>query len=238
MLVLKTLLITPDTQLVADVEPSLRRLEFEMDVKTTVPDAIDKMRYQRYSAVLVDCAAASVETIAASRQQWLRRESTVIAIASQGASTYEGIAGADAVWTQPLMPWEVHRSLLHVRTQETGDRRLRKRHPLSRPTMLRYSYDGQTFCEARILDITETGVSIEGAENVPDKIVLQVNFKLPAMLSTISTVADVVWRTGRRAGLHFADLRQDQRSSLERWLHSSRLGMSTGHTTYSFAAGY
>ena len=235
---LKTLLITPDLQLVASLEPSLQRLEFETDVKTTIPDGIDKMRYQRYCALLVDCTAGSLQQVDASRNLWLNHDSTVIAIAGNGSATYDGIEGADAVWTQPLRPWEVHRTLLNIRAQATGDRRLRTRYVPTRPASLRYSYDGQGFHDASIVDVTETGVAIEGLEMVPDGTLVQVQFKLPAMLGAIHAVATVVWRNGRRAGLHFVQMEVEEQRRLERWLRQARLGMSTGNMTYSYAAGY
>ena len=235
---LKTLVITSDTQLVDNVEPALRRLEFEMDLKPTVVEGIHKMRYERYCAVLVDSGAGSIEQIDESRGMWLKRDSTVIAITPQGATTYDRFPGADAVWTQPLIPWEVHRTLLNLRSRETCDRRLRARYAPTRETPLRYSYDGIEFHEASILDLTETGVAIEGAEAMSNGNVVYIEFKLPAMLNRIQTAASVVWRTERRAGLHFVGLPENQQRQLERWLRQARLGMSTGHTTFSYAAGY
>ncbi len=232
--VLKSLVITSDVHLVGMVQPALRRLEFELDVKPTIAEGMDKMRYQRYCAVLVDCTAGCLRQIDQSRNQWLNRDSTIIAIAPTAASTYEQVPGADTILTQPLRDWEIYRTLLNVRTQHTGgDRRLRKRYALPAQTPLKYSYDGQQFYEARVIDVTESGVAIEGTQNLDDGHVVKVQFKLPAMLSRIETMADVVWRAGRRAGLHFVELPEAQQKQLERWLRNSRLGMSTG---YSFAS--
>ena len=233
--VLRTLVITSDTELVWKVEPTLRMLEFDVDLKPTVADGIDKMRYQGYSALVVDCSAGTPEQLRKSREQWLKRDSTIIAVAARGGSTYDGIPGADTVWTQPLMPWDMYRTLLEVRTREVGDRRLRKRVAPSRPTSLRYSYDGNNFCEAKIADITETGIAVEGVSEMPTGHPLQVEFKLPAMLGAIQSMADVVWQTERRAGLRFVQMDETQRKRLERWLKQSRLGLSTG---YSYASGY
>jgi hypothetical protein len=233
--VLKTLVISSDTQLVSTVEPALRRLEFEMDLKATVDDGIDKMRYQKYNALVIDCAAGNLEELGKTRDRWLKRDSTVIAVAAQGAHTWDGIAGADQVWSQPLLEWEVYRTLLDVRTQAVGDRRLRKRYALPRVTTLQYSYDGQRFYDAAIVDVTETGLAIEGVAELVTGHPVRVDFKLPGMLSTIKTLADVVWRTDRRAGLRFLQLPQSLQRQLERWLERSRLGMSTG---YSYASGF
>ena len=64
---------------------------------------------------------------------------------------------------------------------------------------------------------------------------VQIEFKLPALLSPIKTLADVVWRTERRAGMRFLQFPEQQQKQLERWLQRNRLGMSTG---YSYAAGF
>ena len=51
----------------------------------------------------------------------------------------------------------------------------------------------------------------------------------------VKTLADVVWRTERRAGMRFLQFPEQQQKQLERWLQRNRLGMSTG---YSYAAGF
>ena len=233
--VLRTLVISPDMELVWKVEPALRQLEFEMDVKTNVADALDKMRYERYCAVVIDCSSGNAAQLCDGRERWLKRDPVVIAIAGEGTSNFDGVPDADAVWTQPLMPWEVYRTLLDARARATGDRRLRGRYKPPRPSVFRYSFDGVSFFQATIIDITETGVSIEGVEEMVSGGVVHADFKLPAMLSSIRTMADVVWRNGRRAGLRFLQMPQQQHRQLERWLNQSRQGMSTG---YSYASGF
>lgn len=233
--VLRTLVISSDAKLVSTVEPALERLEFHVDLKPTVADGMDKMRYERYHALVVDCTAGSLQQVDESRSQWLKTDSTVIAVTPSGAGTWEEIPGVDRVWAQPLMQWEVYRTLLDVRTQAVGDRRLRKRYVLPRAAALRYSADGERFFEASIVDVTETGVAVEGVESLVAGHPVQIEFKLPALLSPIRTLADVVWRTERRAGMRFLQIPQQHQKQLERWLHRNRLGMSTG---YSYAAGF
>ena len=232
---LKTLLISSDAQLADHVGQALHKLEFEMDLKPTLPDGMDKMRYERYCALLLDRAAGDPQAMDTSREQWLKRDPVVVAIGGQPARSFDGVPGADTVWTVPLMPWEVYRTLLNIRTREVGDRRLRKRFTPARSTTLRYSYDGEHFSEATIVDITETGVAIAGFETFAAGQALQLQFKLPAMLSPIQTLADVVWCADRRAGLRFLQMPQQQHKQLERWLERSRRGMATG---YSYASGY
>ena len=233
--VLRTLVISSDAKLVSSVEPALERLEFQIDIKPTVADGMDKMRYERYNALVVDCAAGSLQQVDKSRGQWLKTDSTVIAVTPAGAHTWDDVPGADQIWAQPLMQWEVYRTLLDVRTQAVGDRRLRKRYAVPRTTPLRYSFDGERFYEASIVDVTETGVAVEGVESLVAGHPVQIEFKLPALLSPIKTLADVVWRTERRAGMRFLQFPQQQQKQLERWLQRNRLGMSTG---YSYAAGF
>lgn len=231
---LRTLVISANKELVWTVEPALRQLEFEMDVKPTVADATDKMRYERYCAVVVDCASASVDQLRDTREQWLKQDPVVIAIAGQSA-TFDGVPAADTVWTLPLMPWEVYRTLLSARARVTGDRRLRNRYTPRRSSIFRYSFDGASFYQATIVDVTETGISIEGVEEMSAGGVVHADFKLPAMLTPIQTMADVVWRSGRRAGLRFLQMPQQQHRQLERWLKQARQGMSSG---YSYASGF
>jgi hypothetical protein len=233
--VLRTLVISSDAKLLSSVEPALERLEFQIDRKPTVADGMDKMRYERYNVLVVDCAAGSLQQVDESRSQWLKTDSTVIAVTAGGANSWEGLSGVDRVWAQPLMQWEVYRTLLDLRTQAVGDRRLRKRYALPRAAALRYSVDGERFYEASIVDVTETGLAVEGVETLVTGHPVQIEFKLPALLSPIKTLADVVWHTERRAGLRFLQFPQQQQKQLERWLQRSRLGMSTG---YSYAAGF
>jgi len=232
--VLKTLVISSDTDLVFHLDSALRKLEFEMDLKPTVSAGMDKMRYERYNAVVVDSAAGTLTEVARNRDQWLKTDPTVIVVGRESTNSLDGVHGAHTVWTLPLVPWEVYRTLLNVRTQATGDRRLRKRFTLNRPAPFRYNVAGAQH-EAVIIDVTETGIAIEGVQALPNGITVPVEFKLPAMLSPISTVAEVVWRNDRRAGLRFLQLQPQQQRQLERWLQHSRQGMTTG---YSYASGY
>jgi hypothetical protein len=222
-------------QVVWQVEPALRHLEFAMDVKPTIADGMDKMRYQRYSALVVDCAAADLVQMRDNREQWLKHDPMVIAVAARSARNSDAVTDvdADAVWTLPLLPAEMHRTLLQVRAKELGDRRLHRRFKPARATTLRYSYDGQSYFEAMVRDITETGVAIEAMEPLTAGRALHIQFKLPAMLSPIQSLADVVWRNDRgAAGLRFLQMPQQQHRQLERWLRQARMGMSSG---YSYA---
>ena len=51
---LRTLVISSDPELVNHVAPALQKLEFAMDLKRTIADGMDKMRYERYAALVVD----------------------------------------------------------------------------------------------------------------------------------------------------------------------------------------
>lgn len=233
--VLRTLIISSDMSLVWTVEPTLRQLEFAMDVKPTIADGMEKLRYQPYCAVVVDCAAGSLQQVQETRELWLKRDPVVIAVAGRAAEKTDGLANADAVWSYPLLPEEMHKTLLKVRAKMLGDRRLQRRYAVDRATFLRYSYDGEQFFQAMIVDITETGVAVEGVETLVAGRAVQVQFTLPAMLSPIETLADVVWRTDEgRAGLRFLQMPQQQHRQLERWLQQARQGLGFG---YSYVTG-
>ena len=229
---LKTLIISADMHLVWSIEPVLRQLEFAVDLKATVTEGFECLRYTRYNAVLVDCAKTHSSELPELRRSQLNRTTPLIAIAERPGRKAEMLseAGADAVWTRPLYPDRVHRDIMAVRASVLGDRRLQPRVTMERPVLLRYSYDGRQFFQAAILDITETGIAIDAVEAVAAGRAMQVQFTLPATQSEIQAVADVVWRseTGH-AGLRLLQMTEEQRRRLERWLHCSRRGMSTGH---------
>lgn len=229
---LRTLIISADMNLVWTLEPVLRQLEFHVDMKPSLAEGSECMRYARYNAVLVDCAKAHSSELQALRRCELNRTTPLIAIAERAGRKAEMLAeaGADQVWARPLFPDRVHRDMMIVRASLLGDRRLKRRVTMEKPVLLRYSYDGQNFFQAAVLDITESGVAIDAVEQLTAGRAVQVQFTLPAMQSAIQAVADVVWRseTGR-AGLTFLQMSEEQRRRLERWLHCSRRGMSTGY---------
>lgn len=229
---LKTLIISSDMNLVWSVEPVLRQLEFAVELKNTVAEACDCLRYGRYNALLVDCARTHSSELADLRRGELNRSTPLIAIAERGGRKAEMLAeaGADEVWTRPVYPDRVHRDMLAVRARVLGERRLLRRVGMEHPVLLRYTYDGRQFFQAAVLDVTENGVSIDALEELTTGRAVQIQFTLPAMQSAIEAVADVVWKNGAgRAGLSFLQMTEEQRRRLERWLHCSRRGMSTGH---------
>jgi hypothetical protein len=223
-------------QLVWTVEPTLRQLEFAVDVKPTMADGTDKLRYQSYNAVVVDCSSGDLQQVAETRSTWLNRDPVLIAVTpGTTARNSDRLDEADAVWTLPLLAREMYQTLLHVRARALGDRRLRRRQPLERAAFARYTYDGRLFYEALIMDINEAGIAIAGLENLVAGSAVHVQFTLPAMLSPIQALADVVWRTDDgRAGLRFLQMPEQQHRQLERWLDQSRKGMNSG---LPYAAG-
>ena len=234
---LNSLIISADQQLIWTVEPTLRQLEFAVEVKQSVAGAMDTLWRTRYDALVVDCSESGPDGLRAARQPQLNRESVLIAIAGRARHRPKELAeaGADAVWQQPLTPHEIFRTLVAARGMATGDRRLQRRQALDRAAFFRYSYDGQQFFEAIIVDITETGAAIEALEALTAGRAMQVEFTLPAMRSPIQAIADVVWRNdSRRAGVRFLQMSETHQRQLERWLRSSRLGMRSG---YSYALG-
>jgi CheY-like chemotaxis protein len=231
--VLKSLIISSDMNVVWTVEPVLRQLEFDVELKPTVAEGSECLRYARFTAVLVDCARVHSSELAHLRESQINRDIPIIAIAERPGRKVEMLceAGADAVWTRPLYSDQVHRQIMGIRASVLGDRRLQRRQPLHHPCVLRYSYDGRQFFQSAIVNITETGVAIEGLEELVAGRAVQVKFALPAMQSAIEAVADVVWRNDSgRAGLRFLQMPEQQHRQLERWLRCSRLGLSTGYT--------
>lgn len=227
---LRTLVISSDSQLVDAVEPTLRDLEFEMDVKPTIPDGADKLRYLRYNALVLDCSAGRLWQVQQTRDTWLNPDPALIAVAERDLYSCD-LDDADAIWRLPLLPGEMYRTLLNVRAKATGDRRLRRRCTPHRASSVRYSYDGQNFHQATIVDVTETGLAVESLEPLVPGCAIHLEFRLPAMLSSIQTLADVVWRNDhRRAGLRFLQMPREQHRQLERWLNQLRLGMSSGYS--------
>jgi hypothetical protein len=230
--VLKALIISSDMQLVWAVEPVLRKLEFDVNLKPTMAEGSECLRYSRYNALLVDFARAHSSEMQELRKSEMNRATPLIAIAERSGRKAEMLAeaGADTVWARPVFPDRVHRDMMSVRAKAVGDRRLQRRLTLGRSVLLRYSYDGRQYFQAGILDITETGVAIDTMETLPAGRHVQIQFSLPAMQSGIEAVAHVVWRCENgRAGLTFLQMAEEQRRRLDRWLDCYRRGMSTGH---------
>ncbi len=226
---LTSLIISRDQQLVWSVEPALRQLQFEVEVKRSVAESMDALRLTRYNTVVIDARCGRLQELRQARDFPLNRESIMIAVAGGCRITPKELAqaGADAVWIRPLLQDQVFQTLVAARGVATGDRRLNRRHKLDHAAFLRYSYNGRQFFESIILDISATGVAIESLEKVTVGRAVQVQFALPAMLSNIQALAEVLWHDGNgRAGLRFLEMSEDHHRQLERWLENFGLGMS------------
>jgi PilZ domain len=225
---LTSLIISADQQLVWAVDPVLRELEFEVSVKPTLAEGMEYVRRTRYNTVVVDCANGGAEGLREVRLAPLNRESILIAVTNRAKPEEVAEAGADALWQRPLLPARVFQTLVDARGIATGERRFEPRQQLDRAAFLRYSFNGEEFHESIIVDVTESGVAIESIEPLIAGRALQVQFSLPAMLSPIKAIADIVWRSeSGKAGLRFLQMSEAHHRRLERWLRCFRLGMRT-----------
>ncbi len=215
---LNSLLMSRDHDTMQTLAAALKKFGIDQDVCLTAPDAVELIGTCRYSAVLLDFELSGSAQVARLVKTAAPRKRPVV-FAMIGALNHIAAAfqaGADFVLYKPLAWDQLMRSLRAAQPFMLSERRHSTRHSLE---TLAYLQFGVAAVPALIMDVNDSGISIQSPEPLPELRRVPLRFVLPGTAEMIEATGELIWSDNDgRAGLLFSSMNSRGLRSLQQWL--------------------
>jgi ActR/RegA family two-component response regulator len=212
------LLVSGDTSSLGVLCAALEELKIEQETCRSVPDALELLAVEPYSALLVDFdLPGAAHVVRMARMAPPQRRPVVFALLSLHADVVDTFqCGANFVLNKPADVHQIFRSLRAGRAFMRRDRRRAARHKTEALVYLRFG----DLCPmpAIVLDLNERGLAIQAAEPLPPSRI-PLRFILPGTEFLIEGRGDVIWADdGGRAGILFTEMPASSKRQLKQWV--------------------
>lgn len=223
---LSSLLVCADAKSVQIIGRVLIDMGIDVDYCQDPATALTRFGDQHFDILLVDFEDESAATalISQFRQSQGSRDVVVIAMVETRNNVRDIFAkGANFVLFKPVSAERMNKSVAASRTLIRGERRRTQRVPLDANASIAYA---STENEAiRVLDLSETGISIHCGKSLPRNCKVYFQFSLPRETATIRLSSEVIWQNDAgHVGLRFVDVPTKSREVLNHWINTNVAG--------------
>ena len=215
---LNALVVTRDSAALPVLCLALDELRVSPETCPSVPEALELLAVQHYSALLVDCdLPGAAHALRMARMAPPQRRPVIFAVLGLHADVAETFQlGANFVLYKPLVMEQISRSLRAGRAFMRPDRRRSVRHQTESLVYLRFGDLCPT--PALVLDLNERGLSVQAAEPLPPTRI-PLRFIVPGTEFLVEGRGDVIWADDAgRAGIMFTELPASSRKQLKLWV--------------------
>ena len=192
--------------------------------------AVDRLRQQRFDALIIDFedAQAAAEVFEEAQKLNSGVAPVTVALVAERAKVREVLSsGAHFVLYKPLTEERAKAGLRAVSALLNRERRRAYRVPVQAPVELTLP-DKRTM-EGILLDLSETGMDVLTAEPQVPAALLKFRFTLPDASLEIDAHGQVAWaKPNGQTGVHFLDLDESIKTQLQEWLHSAASALACG----------
>jgi DNA-binding response OmpR family regulator len=201
-----------------------------MERFSDVATAIDRLRQQRFDALIIDFedAKAAAELFEEGRRLNSGNPLVTVALVAERIQVREVLGGgAHFVLYKPLSEEKVKAGLRAVTALLNRERRRAYRVPVQAPVELTLP-DGRHM-EGILLDLSETGMDVLTAEAQAPGALLKFRFVLPDATIEVDAHGQVAWANPNgQTGVHFLDLDESIKAQLQVWLQSAASAQRAG----------
>ncbi len=195
-----------------------------------LPTAIDRLRQQRFDALIIDFENAKAATEIFEEGCRLNSGSapvTVALVAERPKARDILSGGAHFVLYKPLSEEKAKAGLRAVTALLNRERRRAYRIPVQAPVEL--SLPDTRKMEGILLDLSETGMDVLTAEPQVPGALLNFRFELPDGSLEVQVHGQVAWaKPNGQTGVHFLDLKESIRTELRAWLQAAAAAQGAG----------
>jgi DNA-binding response OmpR family regulator len=227
---LLALLISPDDSACEVLGRVLPASGIAMERFSDLATAVDRLRQQRFDALILDFedAKAAAEVFEEAQKLNSGVAPVTVALVAERAKVREVLSsGAHFVLFKPLSEDKAKAGLRAVSALLNRERRRAYRVPVQAPVELTLP-DKRTM-EGILLDLSETGMDVLTAEPQASGALLKFRFALPDASLEIDAHGQVAWaKPNGQTGVHFLDLNESVKTQLQEWLHSAASALRAG----------
>jgi DNA-binding response OmpR family regulator len=201
-----------------------------MERFSDVATAIDRLRQQRFDALIIDFedAKAAAELFEEGRRLNSGNPLVTVALVAERTQVREVLGGgAHFVLYKPLSEDKVKAGLRAVTALLNRERRRAYRVPVQAPVEL--TLPDARHMEGILLDLSETGMDVLTAEAQSPGALLKFRFSLPDATVEVDAHGQVAWANPNgQTGVHFLDLDESIKAQLQVWLQSAASAQRAG----------
>ena len=216
---LASLVVCAEAKAVQVLSQILRDLEIEVE-HCSEPAMAEKRLYERrFDAIVLDCKdEEAIQLITAIRKVPLNKSTLIVGLVEGREQVRDVFASnANFVVYKPVTVDRALSSLRAARGLMQREKRASLRVALHAPAAI--SYANNEDVPATVLDLSESGLSMQAQRRLPQRCKVYFQFNLPANRSPIRLSGEVVWQDASgRVGIRFADVPQASRRALTEWI--------------------
>ncbi len=188
-----------------------------------LPAAIDRLRQQRFDALVIDFedAKAAAEVLEEGRRLNSGNAPVTVALVAERAKARDILSlGAHFVLYKPLSEEKARAGLRAVTALLNRERRCAYRVPVQAAVEL--TLPDTRKAEGILLDLSETGMDVLTAEPQIPGALLNFRFALPDGCLELHAHGQVAWaKPNGQTGVHFLDVDESTKTQLRTWLQAA-----------------
>ena len=215
------LLISNDASAVGVTGKILDEYNVRVDVVKTAPDMAKLMQHRRYDLAVYDHDVPGATELAA--LHWVRNRPR-LAMALVGGGRVKELKGRPIhlVVSKPFTPDLFVKSIRAAYSLILKDRRAAFRCPVeieASSATLVFAGGVRRLENIKVVNLSQSGLRIQGAESLPKGALLAIDFLLPETKKLVRTKGAIVWSDeSGTAGIKFAEIPALDRQNLCDWL--------------------
>lgn len=213
------LLFSNDTNVVGVMSQILRNFSIEAEVYTELGSALAAVSQRRLDAVIVDWDGAHDpgRIVRAARKSSPNSNSTIVALVNEGSETHALLVGANFMIHKPADIAHARRCMRAAYGTMLQNRRRAARVPVDIAAEVKMVEIERI--EARISDLSVSGLALQCAQPLEVNRELLVQFSLPDSTDIIHVAGRVANANATgRVGIRFSFLPEEDLALLENWL--------------------
>jgi len=219
---LTSLLVCADAQAVQALGEIFRDLEISVEHCGRASAVAARASAQHFDAIVVDCTDPEGLPFAASaRASAANKNAVIVCLVGAREQAQEAFGrGANFILYKPITVGRAAGSLRAARGLMRREQRGKLRVALHAPASI--AYPGAEHVSATLLDLSESGLSIQSQRRLPNRCKVYFQFNLPGEKSAVRLSGEVVWQDASgRVGVRFVDVPQTSRRALSEWVKNA-----------------
>jgi CheY-like chemotaxis protein len=219
-MVLESLLLSRDPEVLRIVRPALDKLGVSVEVCTGSEAGAEIVAAKKFDAIVIDCddLNGGLDVLQNIRKGATNNSAVTFAILNGGTSirTVFGM-GANFVLQKPVTMVSALRCFSAAHDAMLRERRRYFRFPIEAPVLIHYGQGGE--CRVTACNLSEGGMAIRSAAPLPGVAISRVRFTLPGTSVVLEPKSELAWSDGGgKAGIRFLEMPQTSQQQLEKWI--------------------
>ena len=219
-MVLQSLLLCRDPDMLRIFRRALDDLGIGLDVATTAESALDRLNRNKFDAIIVDCddVAGGADVLTGIQQAPSNKRALAIAVIKGATSMRAAFEmGAHFALDKPVTLERMQRALRAAHGFMVTEQRRYFRHAVDTEAYLSFGVVKELAC--KVTNISDGGMAVVLTEQISPSWAVEVRCQLPGIPDMVEMKGEFAWSDGRgKAGIRFIYIPAESKRLLGKWL--------------------